>query len=110
MLLNGLILDSFSHDISEHSISPFMSLLIELAIQLPHRDRFGVEDMRMHLGEGFLLVQSCDRLLQRNIIACLTTSCWSHQHQTVSHLNRIIQLQHLIHEGFDWLKPHLVAH
>ena len=110
MLLNGLVLDSLPHDISEHTISPFMSLLIELAIQLPHCDGFGVEDMSVHLGEGFLLVQSRDRLLQRDIIACLTTSCWSHQHQTVPHLNCIIQLQHRIHEGFDRLKTHLVAH
>lgn len=45
MAINGLILARLPHSVRQDTIIPLPGGFIELSIQLPHGDRFWVDDM-----------------------------------------------------------------
>jgi hypothetical protein len=86
-----------------------MCLFIEAAIQLPHGNGFGIEDVRMYLVETLFLAECGETATEHLVVRGFATTRGPHQHETVPHLNCVIELQELVYEGLDGLQEHLLA-
>jgi hypothetical protein len=76
-----------------------MSHVIELSIQLPHFDTFGVKFVSVNFVKSVIL-QCSQRMLKNVVIARFSSPSWPHQHQSVTNLNCVIELNNLLLNSF----------
>lgn len=106
VIFSGLISATFSDSVRENAVGPLVRLLVELAVELPHGDALRIENMHVDLCES-LIFEVRHGFLKHFIVGSLATSRGSNDHETMSHLCGIVQLNDFVDEGLSGLQIEL---
>jgi len=63
----------------------------------------------MNLCEAVLTSKRAHSVLKHSVVCCLSTASGSHYHETMTHLNGIVELNNLHNEGVYVLKVEMLA-
>eukprot|EP00968_Pinguiococcus_pyrenoidosus_P021235 scaffold2724_cov260-Pinguiococcus_pyrenoidosus.AAC.22 len=104
--------DVHAHQRRGETVVPLLRELVELAIQLPHRDALRIEhahaDALEHRVRTALLSQVRHDALQNPVACGLARARGAHEGGTEADVEDVEQLDHLVHEAGYLLKPSLV--
>jgi len=100
------ILTSVSDKASSNTVHPLIGSQVHGTIKLVHSDGFGIQNVAVSNLKVLLIFKLSLSMLQHFVIKSLTATRWADQHETVTHLARIVQLNDLVEEG--GLRLHVV--
>ena len=81
--------------LSQNTILPFGCLGVRETIQLVHSNRFGIQNPCPNFFIKLFILQRSHSSLKNFITASFTATSWTYQHQSVTNLHNIIQLNDL---------------
>ena len=111
LLVQRLLLGQIAHVTREHAILPLVRRGVEIAVQLAHGDRLGVQNHVLDLlvSVRASLREPGHRGRQRAVVHRLTAAGWTHEHQPVTNQGHLVHLNHLVDERGHGLDPEIGA-
>ena len=86
------------HDFGKNAVGPLFGVIVEQPVELVHHDTLGVQLVDFDLVELFDAVQFAHGLAETLDDGGLSAHGVTHNHQSVSHHYRVVQLDALVHE------------
>lgn len=109
MEIRRAIFSAFNDELSKHTILPLGSLGVNESVHLVHGDGLGIKAVDVDFGEVILTSKVRHSVLQNSIVCGLATTGGSHQHETMAHLDGVVELYDLHNEGFNGLQIEMLA-
>lgn len=106
MFLRWPIRTAFSYCVRKDSVSPLLSCATEHTVQLAHCYRFWVYDVGVYFVVP-LVLQGTQGCFENAVGFGFASTGWAHEHETVSDLDCIVELNCFWHEGRNGLKMKL---
>eukprot|EP00982_Pelagococcus_subviridis_P013775 31278-Pelagococcus_subviridis.AAC.10 len=111
LLVRSRLLGEVAHVTREDAVGPLVRRVVEIAVQLSHRDRLRVQAHELSPLEYLRpsLVEPRHRGAQRTVAHRLPAAGGTHEHEPVPHDGHLVHLDHLTDERGDGLDLQLFA-